>query len=207
MTLGLALLGALPGAAQTEDGPDPDRAIVRSMAGIYAIHETVRDYLLAAARQMPEEHYAFAPTPEVRSFGQILGHVANTGYLLCAPVLGETPPLRGDAEALESKAEILVAIEASFRFCDQAFAVEPTRATASLPVFGQDHTGISLLALYVGHNFEHYGNIVSYLRLKGMVPPSSRAAATEDRRLDPKVPETSDAIQCRLGVDDRGEVR
>jgi uncharacterized damage-inducible protein DinB len=162
----VALLMAAPASAQTSgDG---------SVAGVRSLYETVRGYITAAAEQMPEDKYSFRPTEEVRSFGEIIGHVANSGYMFCAPVLGEKPPSQPDAEKLTSKAELVAAVKASFAYCDKAHQLSGADASAALQFFGQPQTKLSVLAFNKGHDFEHYGNLVTYMRLNGMVPPSSQ---------------------------------
>lgn len=162
-----ALLVATPLSAQMGQGDG-------SVAGVRGLYQTVRGYITAAAEQMPEDKYAYRPTEEVRSFGQIIGHVANAGYLFCAPVRGQQAPDTGDAEKLMSKAELVAALKASFEYCDAAYQLSGTDAGAALQFFGQPHTKLSVLAFNMGHAFEHYGNLVTYMRLNGMVPPSSQ---------------------------------
>jgi len=163
----VALLVAAPASAQMSGGDG-------SVAGVRGLYETVRSYITAAAEQMPEDKYSFRPTEEVRSFGEIIGHVANSGYMFCAPVRGEKPPSQPDAEKLTSKAELVAAVKASFAYCDAAHQLSATDASAPLQFFGQPHTKLSVLAFNMGHDFEHYGNLVTYMRLNGMVPPSSQ---------------------------------
>ena len=163
--LTLLLVAATPLSAQMADG---------SAQGVRGLYQTVRGYIVAAAEQVLEETYAYQPTPDVRTFGQLIGHVTNAGYLFCAPVLGEQAPQRGNAEEITSKAELVAALKASFEYCDRAYAAGADRMNASLEFFGQPHTGLSVLAFNMGHDFEHYGNIVTYMRLNGMVPPSSQ---------------------------------
>jgi uncharacterized damage-inducible protein DinB len=162
-----ALLVAAPLSAQMDHGDG-------SVAGVKGLYETVRGYIVAAAEQMPEDKYSYQPTDEVRTFGQILGHVANAGYMFCAPVRGQEAPSMPNAEELTTKAEIVAALKGSFEYCDQAHDLNMMDAASSLQFFGQQHTKLSVLAFNIAHDFEHYGNLVTYLRLNGMVPPSSQ---------------------------------
>ena len=164
-----ALLVAAPAAAQMSH----DEA---SLAGIRSLYETVRGYVTAAAEQMPAEHYAFKPTPEVRSFGQLVGHVTNASYMFCAGALGEQAPSMPNAEEITSKDELVSAIRAAFAYCDRAHRIDAMKAAETLQFFGAPHTRLSVLAFNMGHDFEHYGNMVTYMRLKGLVPPSSQPA-------------------------------
>lgn len=147
-----------------------------SLAGVRTVYNAVKGFVTQAAERMPEEHYSFAPTPEVRNFGQLIGHIANANYLFCAPVLGEPNGGRGNAEELTTKGELVEAVKASFAYCDRAYAIPAAQAGDALQFFGQQHTKLSVLAFNMGHDYEHYGNIVTYMRMKGLVPPSSQPA-------------------------------
>ncbi|MGD2070752.1 MAG: DinB family protein [Gemmatimonadota bacterium] len=165
----LAILAALalatPVSAQDADA---------SLAGVRGLYETVRGYIMATAEQVPEDLYDYRPTEEVRTLGQILGHVANAGYLFCAPAGGMEQPQVGNAEELGSKAEIQAALEASFEYCDQAYGMDGSMVDEGVTFFGQPHTRLSVLSFNMAHDFEHYGNLVTYMRANGMVPPSSQ---------------------------------
>jgi len=125
------------------------------------------------AEAMPEEHYGFKPTPEVRSYGQILGHVANENYLFCASALGEPDPNRADFEKTTSKAELITALKAAFGYCEKAYALPESRAGEQATLFGNTGSRVWVLMYNVLHDGEHYGNLVTYLRLKGLVPPTT----------------------------------
>jgi len=144
------------------------------LAGYKVPHDVVKGWLLKAAEAVPEEHYGFKPTPEVRSLGQLFGHVANANFMICSAATGEKSPATGNAEQLTTKAEIQKALADSFAFCDNAWTlVEGARGTEPVDLFGMKLTRASTLAFNAAHDFEHYGNVVTYMRLKGMVPPSS----------------------------------
>lgn len=164
----LLLLAPAPAAAQTASS---DAAV----SAVRAQYEQVRGYLTRAAEQMPEADYAYQPTPEVRSYGRMLGHVANAQYAICAAALGESSP---NAENIErtrtTKAALIEALQGSFAYCDRAYALDDASALQPTRLFGQEQSRLAALVLNAGHNYEHYGNLVTYLRLKGMVPPSSQ---------------------------------
>lgn len=127
-----------------------------------------------SAEQLPEADYAFKPTPEVRSFGQLLGHVADANYMICSKILGEASPSANVEESKTSKADLVAALKASYEYCARAYALPDADTASTFKLFGQDRTRLSGLLLNVGHNWEHYGNLVTYLRMKGQVPPSSQ---------------------------------
>jgi uncharacterized damage-inducible protein DinB len=134
----------------------------------------VKSWLLASAEKMPAESYTFKPTDTVRSFGQIIGHAADAQYYFCSPVLGEKGPADSVEKTKTSKAELIPALKDAFAFCDKAYdTVDDTTGLQRVKLFGGELTKISALSANVTHNAEHYGNLVTYLRIKNIVPPSS----------------------------------
>jgi uncharacterized damage-inducible protein DinB len=130
--------------------------------------------LVKAAEKMPEENYSFRPTPEVRTFGQLVGHVADAQYLFCGAVKGGEVPRPGVEKSKTSKADLVAALKDAMAYCDEAYsALTDTDAAQNVKFFGRERTKLSVLNFNMGHNFEHYGNMVTYMRMKGLVPPSS----------------------------------
>jgi uncharacterized damage-inducible protein DinB len=145
-------------------------------AGVKADYTNIRNYFIRAAEKMPEASYGFKPTPEVRSFGQQVAHVADDQYNLCAPVKGETRQAAYTAleDTLSAKADLLAALKQAFAYCDGAYDALTDATAADMVTFGKSsRTKMSMLNWNVWHTWEHYGNVVVYLRLKGLVPPSS----------------------------------
>jgi uncharacterized damage-inducible protein DinB len=143
-------------------------------AGEKGFYNYIKADLIKAAEKMPEENYSFKPTPEVRSFGQIVGHVADAQYMFCSTVLvdGTKPP--GIEKSKTSKADLVKALNDSFAYCDKAYdGMTDARATEMVKFFGRDMAKLTILSINNGHDDEHYGNIVTYMRIKGLVPPSS----------------------------------
>ena len=137
---------------------------------------TVKRYVAASAEKMPAEQYGFKPTPEVRSFGELIGHLANEHYLLCSPLKGEANPMeKVDFEKTTAKADLVKAINDSIAYCDAAYAAAKDDPKTIAPFSAEQRdTPFRVMVLNVTHDSEHYGNIVTYLRLKGIVPPSSQ---------------------------------
>lgn len=143
-------------------------------AGNKVLYNIVKGNLLKAADKMPEENYSFKATPDVRSFGQIIGHVADAQYLFCSPVLGEKNPAPGVEKSKTTKAELVQALKDAFAYCDKAYdGLTDTQAAQTVKFFGRDQPKLTVLSFNSAHNDEHYGNLVTYMRLKGLVPPSS----------------------------------
>jgi uncharacterized damage-inducible protein DinB len=134
----------------------------------------VKDTLLRSAEKMPEENYNFKPTDAVRSYGQIIGHVADAQYLFCSIVLGEKNPAPKIEQTKTSKADLVAALKTAFAYCDPAYdGLTDTAASQMVKMFGSDAPKLGVLTVNNMHNMEHYGNLVTYMRLKNIVPPSS----------------------------------
>jgi uncharacterized damage-inducible protein DinB len=149
-------------------------------AGAKRTYDIIKGYITRAAEKMPEEHYAFKPTPDVRSFGQLVGHLADAQYVFFAGAAGETPPAGGfdGTTSIEqtktTKADLQKAVADAFAYCDKVHAGMTDTAGASVvKFFTGDMAKLSILEFNTHHDFEHYGNMVTYMRLKGLVPPSS----------------------------------
>jgi uncharacterized damage-inducible protein DinB len=142
---------------------------------VRADFRTVEDYIVRAAEKMPDAEYGFKPSPEVRSFAQQIAHVADDQYNLCAPAKGEErkAAYRAIEQSLSTKAELIPALKAAFAYCDSAYATLSQAGGAELVAGNWNRTRFGMLNWNVWHTWEHYGNIVVYLRLKGIVPPSS----------------------------------
>jgi uncharacterized damage-inducible protein DinB len=138
------------------------------------IYANARDNLLRAAEKMPEENYSFKPAESVRSFAQLVGHVADTQYLFCAAATGEKPDPTAIEKTRTAKADLIESLKAGFAYCDAAYD-SLTDANAASPVKfgGNDWTRGGILNVNNTHDMEHYGNMATYLRMKGLVPPSS----------------------------------
>jgi len=147
------------------------------------IYGHVKDILLRSAEKMPEESYSFKPTDSVRSFGQVIGHAADAQYLFCSIALGEKNPSPKVEQTKTSKADLIAGLKEAFAYCDKAYD-GMTDATASQMVKFFDHDAPKLGVLTVNnmHDLEHYGNLVTYMRLKGIVPPSSEPKAQPEQK-------------------------
>jgi uncharacterized damage-inducible protein DinB len=133
----------------------------------------VKNILVHTAEKMPEENYNFKPAATVRSFGQILGHVADQ-YMFCSIELSEKNPDLKIEQTKTSKADLIAALKGAFAYCDKAYdAMTDAAAPQMVSLFGRDMPKLSVLNVNTMHSMEHYGNLVTYLRLKNIVPPTS----------------------------------
>jgi len=166
-----SMLLAAPAFAQAPKSA-PANPAVSTMKDLWA---GARDYIVRAAEQMPEADYAYRPTPDVRSFGQLIGHIAGAQNMMCAAALGEKGGNEDDIEKSKTtKAELIDALRKSNEYCARAYALSDAEAQRTTKLFGQDMTRLYVLGMNATHDNEHYGNIVTYMRMKGMVPPSSQ---------------------------------
>ena len=136
-------------------------------------YTSVKNNILRSAEKMPEENYGFKPAPRIRTFGQILGHVAEEQYIFCGAVKGEQKA--ADIEKTKtSKPDLLAALHDSFAYCDAAFdGVTDAAAVEMVQIGASRHTKLWMLWVNTVHDNSHYGNLVTYLRIKGLVPPST----------------------------------
>ena len=149
----------------------PDNVLIAFNKDVYG---GVKNILLRSAEKMPEENYSFKPTDAVRTYGQIIGHVADAQYLFCSSATGETNPAPGIEKSKTSKADLVKALNDAFAYCDKAYnGMTDAHAADMVKFFGRDQPRLSILAFNSAHNMEHYGNLVTYMRIKGLVPPSS----------------------------------
>lgn len=143
-------------------------------AGQKQLYTIVSNALVGGAEKMPEENYSFKPTPEVRSFGQLIGHAADAQYMFCSMVLGEKNPAPGIEKSKTSKADLVQGLKDSVAYCDKAYSgMTDAQASQTVKFFGRDWAKLTVLSLNSAHSDEHYGNMVTYLRMKGIVPPTS----------------------------------
>ena len=153
----------------------PAQANSATRAGMKGTYDIVQNWFIKAVAQVGEEHYSYKPTPEVRSMGQLFGHVANANFMICSAAIGEKSPQTQNYEQVTTKAAMQKAIADSFAYCDKAWAaIAGDKGSEPVEIFGMKHTRASMLAFNSAHDWEHYGNLVTYMRLKGMVPPSSQ---------------------------------
>jgi uncharacterized damage-inducible protein DinB len=137
------------------------------------LYSTVKGYILKSAEKMPEANYSFKPSPEVRNFGAILGHLADDQYFFCTAAKGEKKDTKIEKE-VTSKADLIKELKTAFAYCDQAYdALTDAKGPTMMKFWKGERSLSGILNFNVAHDFEHYGNIITYLRIKGLIPPSS----------------------------------
>jgi hypothetical protein len=162
--------------------PPPPGAQVSLVASLKTGYNNVKMNLTQSAARMPDADYGSKPSamPEVRTFGQLFGHVANAQFGSCAAALGQPNPNQGHnlEQELKTKAEFTKALADSFALCDKAFDALTDQNANELVTQGRGQIARSaLLAGVVIHSNEMYGTSGVYLRAKGIVPPSTENQA------------------------------
>lgn len=165
----LSILLVPAAAAQT---PTSDRA---SVAAVEQLWRQITGYITQVAKETPEQGYGYRPVETVRSLGEMIGHVAGAQNMICAAALGDPPRAEDEVErSATSKAALIAALEASTAYCATAYARGDRQLQDDISLFGQRQSRFAALVLNATHNGEHYGNLITYLRMQGIVPPSSR---------------------------------
>lgn len=166
----LAAASASPLLAQAP-AKQPDFMVATMEMG--ATH--IRTMFAIAADSMAEADYAFRPTPDVRSFGQLLAHVAASNYLFCASALGEPAPASDIEKTKTTRGDIRQALIESMDYCDRAFATmhDETNAKAMRAFRKAQFPALAVLNFRNYHALLHWGNAITYMRLRGKVPPTA----------------------------------
>ena len=143
---------------------------VSSAKGFYGY---MKNNVLKTAEKVPEDKYAYKATDDVRSIGQLLAHIADAQYAFCGIVTEGKAQSKNVEKTALTKADIGKALNDSFALCDSAWAGLTDANSADIVQFRGPVTKLSLMSFTTAHGLEHYGNLVTYMRLLKIVPPSS----------------------------------
>ena len=172
----LTLLTAGPALAQATGGSAPAAFPATSfLTPAKATWESTRALVLGIAEIFPEDKYDFKPTPTVRSLRENLIHLIGENYFFFSKVTGETLPSNARFNELKSRDEILKELRASYDY-DAKVWDTLTEAKAQELVEGRNNQKVQRWSFILGaiqDNMNHYGNLVVYVRLNGLVPPRS----------------------------------
>jgi uncharacterized damage-inducible protein DinB len=162
-------------AAQTTDGGFAEQLSPSMAATAKALHATIRRNLAEAAAAMTAEDYTFQPTPQVRTFARLVGHVVTGNFFFCSMAKGERAPNTTNQEQVTDRATLLEALNDALAYCDDVYnsTTDASYNTMVQVPGGQQTARGSVLVFNTTHNNEHYGNMVLYMRLKGRTPPST----------------------------------
>jgi len=172
---GMLALAALlmPIAASAQDSamiPNPITSTIKQQVARYG------GFHVAAAEAMPAEKYSYKPTPDIRSFGQIVVHVAQFNNNFCARISGMTAPDSKDLKETDPKEKLVAAVKASFDFCSSALApLDDSTLGMSVGKMGPNALSRGSALMILGEDwFDHYGTMALYLRMNGILPPSAQ---------------------------------
>jgi uncharacterized damage-inducible protein DinB len=150
------------------DLPNPIAEPNPLTATLSIFRKNMQDKITKSANAMPESKYSYRPTPDVRSFAEILTHIADISYFLCSNAKGVPSPPQSTKT---SKAEIVAYLKGSFDFCDSVYSeYSDTNLNAPADFFGHKTNKMFILTQVGNHDALHYGNLVTYMRLNGLEP-------------------------------------
>jgi uncharacterized damage-inducible protein DinB len=172
----IVLLLAASGAWAQTGAVNPAGPANPMVASSKVFYQNAKQDILRSADKMPEDKYAFRPIDSVRTYGQVLAHVADGQYEFCGAAAGKQDE-KGIEKTAKTKAAIIAALKSAFAYCDDIYAgMTDAKAAEMIPAFGGAKiTRLSMLDFNVAHTMEHYGNLVTYMRIEGLVPPSSES--------------------------------
>jgi uncharacterized damage-inducible protein DinB len=171
MAIAGLVIGAASAAAQT---PPPAAAGGPLSGALQRQYGNVKRNVTEAAEKMAEADYAFRPVDTVNTFGGFVGHIADANFAYCAMAAGEKNPSAGGLDKLTSKSELVAALGKAFAYCDGVYnALTDQKLTAMVKAGQGEQAAGGILFGNVSHTNEHYGNLVTYMRIKGLVPPST----------------------------------
>src|SRR5277367_2837601 len=146
----VAALMVVPGGLLGQEkaqapGAPPANPITASEKGLYS---AVSHWVVVAAENVPEENYSFKPTPEVRSFGQLVGHVADASYNFCSQAIGEANPAKDIEKTKTSKADLVAALEGSVLYCNKTYSgMTDAKGSEMMKMFGFNLAKLTVLSI------------------------------------------------------------
>jgi uncharacterized damage-inducible protein DinB len=165
----VSVLASLANAQISPDLPNPILAPNPLTTTISIFRSNMQDKIMKAAGEMPESKYSYRPAKDVRSFAELLNHVADISYILCSNVKGEANP--GAAPATGSKAKIMARLKGGFDYCDGVYSgFTDAHLNDPADFWGSKTNKMFVLTQVANHDALHYGNLVTYMRLNGLEP-------------------------------------
>jgi uncharacterized damage-inducible protein DinB len=167
--VGMVFVSVLASLANAQGLPNPTMAPNPLTTTISIFRSNMQDKIMKSADEMPESKYSYRPTKDVRSFAEILNHVADISYTLCSNVKGEATPATATAKG--SKTEIMALLKGAFDYCDGVYSgFTDAHLNDPADFWGAKTNKMFVLTQVANHDALHYGNLVTYQRLNGLVP-------------------------------------
>jgi len=172
IVLYLVLIIAFAPQTYAQSNGGSSAAVTTSLKGL---HDITANNIMETAMMLDEDLYAYQPTEDVRTTGELLAHIANAQFLFCSIAAGADNPSEVNFEETATmKDDIIAALESGFDYCAGVYEGMTDETGAEMAtVFGMEMARSAILAFNSTHNYEHYGNLVTYMRINGIVPPSS----------------------------------
>jgi uncharacterized damage-inducible protein DinB len=149
----------------------PANPLISTSKAIFGIS---KGNILGSIDKLPDELWSYQPTKEVRTVGQLFAHIADGQYEFCGTAAEGKMISKNIEKTMKAKGEIVAALKEAFAYCDAAYAnMTDAKAPELVKFFGMTITRLGAMDFNTAHNMEHYGNLVTYMRLKNIVPPSS----------------------------------
>ena len=165
----VCVLASLANAQISPNLPNPITAQNPLTTTLSIFRSNMQDKIMKAADAMQESKYSYRPTKDVRSFAEILDHVAEISYALCSNVKGEAPPATASVKG--SKTEIMAYLKGAFGYCDGVYSgFTDAHLNDPADFWGHKTNKMFILTQVANHDALHYGNLVTYLRLNGLEP-------------------------------------
>jgi len=170
--LAFGTIALLAPAAARAQSPNP------LSAGARVQFTALSSFVARSAAKIPESLYSYQPTPEVRTIRQLFGHIADAYFQMCSTAEGTDQPRGGIENGVTSKADLMAALSEGEAYCVRVMdAMTDQRGTEPVPFYFGPTPRLGVLYFVTTHTYEHYGNLVTYMRLNGIVPPSSETPA------------------------------
>ena len=165
----VSVFASLVSAQISPDFPNPITSPNPLTKTISIFRSNMQDKIMKSADTMPESKFSYRPTKDVRSFAEIVTHVADISYALCSNVKGEAPPATASVKG--SKTEIMAYLKGSFDYCDGVYSgFTDAHLNDPADFWGHKTNEMFILTQVGNHDALHYGNLVTYLRLNGLEP-------------------------------------
>jgi uncharacterized damage-inducible protein DinB len=165
----VCILASLANAQVSPSLPNPTAAPNPLTTTLSIFRSNMQDKIMKSAAKMPESGYSYRPTKDVRSFGEILTHIADISYTLCSNARGVANPATPTTKS--SKTEIMVYLKGSFDYCDGVYSgFADAHLNDPADFFGVKTNKMFILTQVGNHDALHYGNLVTYLRINGLEP-------------------------------------
>jgi uncharacterized damage-inducible protein DinB len=165
----VSVLASLANAQISPNLPNPIKAPNPLTTTLSIFRSNMQDKIMKSAEAMPESKYSYRPTKDVRSFAEILDHVAAISYTLCSNAKGEAPPAPPAEKS--SKTQLMAYLKGSFDYCDGAYSgFTDAHLNDPADFFGFRTNKMFILTQVGNHDALHYGNLVTYLRINGLEP-------------------------------------